>query len=392
MELSDGIHLAYCTNIHPGETWAETLDSLNRHTLRVRDAVAPGRPFAIGLRLSNAASEELIKPAVLRAFKRWLKKNACYVFTINGFPYGQFHQVRVKEQVYRPDWTTAERLQYTRRLFTILAELLELSPPGCGGSVSTLPGSFKPFCLDESQEAAIRRNLWQCVDHIETLARAAGRDLHLGLEPEPFGLFETTPETVLFFQALAAERPGDNRWRLYAGVNFDVCHLACQYEDPVQSLRAFCASGIRISKIHLSSALRLKPTPEAREALRPFVDELYLHQVTAKSARRIRSYLDLDQALRIPAHRDETEWRVHFHVPLQMKKTRLFGNTSSANRKVLAELGSHPTLCSHLEMETYTWGVLPPELRSGDVVDQLAAEYAWCFAQLKSVGIGTSGR
>lgn len=379
---ADCFHLAYCTNVHPGETWAETFDSLNRFTLRVRDAVQPEGPFAIGLRLGNAASLELACPEVLSDFRRWLERHHCYVFTINGFPYGRFHGARVKEQVYRPDWSTPERLEYTVRLFTILADLLTAAPEGCGGSVSTLPGSFKPFCLDEEAQRAIRRNLWQCADRIEALSQAIGRDLHLGLEPEPLCLFETTPETVAFFQTLAAERPGDDRWRRFLGVNFDVCHLACQFEEPSRSLAELRAEGIRISKIHLSSALRVRPTSATREALRPFAEDVYLHQVTARAGEGLRRYRDLAELLQLPPDPAETEWRIHFHVPLHMEETAMFGNTADGNRRVLAALRADPALCRHLEMETYTWGVLPPELRSRDVVDQLSAEYRWCLAEL----------
>ena len=385
MEFPNGIHLAYCTNIHPGETWAETLASLECHTLRVRDAVAPSGPFAIGLRLGHEAAEELARPAVLRAFRRWLRRHRCYVFTINGFPYGRFHGTRVKERVYLPDWTSPERLDYTRRLFSILAELLEEAPAGCGGGISTLPGSFKLFAPDAAAMGVMRRNLWACVDHIEALSRACGRDLHLDLEPEPWCLFETTDETVAFFEALAAERRGDNRWRLYTGVNYDVCHLACQYEDPVRSLETLSRHGIRIGKIHLSSALRVKPSDEVRAALRPFAEDVYLHQTVARTPSRIRYYLDLHEAL-ASRRRDEVEWRIHFHVPLQMQARGLFKNTASDNRRVLAQLAAHPALCRHLEMETYTWAVLPPAFRSLDVVDQLAAEYAWCFREMKAAG------
>ena len=388
MELRHGIQLAYCTNIHPAETWAETLAALERYTLRVRDAVAPGQPFAIGLRLSDAASRELAQPQVLNAFRDWLVRHECYVFTINGFPYGQFHGSRVKEQVYRPDWSAPERLDYTRRLFTILAQLMDLAPVGCEGSVSTLPGSFKAFGLSDAQQQAIRRNLWECVDHMETLSRATGRGLHLGLEPEPLCLFETTAETVAFFEALAAERPGDERWRTYLGVNFDVCHLACEFEEPAKALASLNERGIRISKIHLSAALRMQPTPKAREALKPFADDVYLHQViVGAGGKRLRDYLDLGEALRLPLQCDETEWRVHFHVPLHMEEGSLFGTTAAENGAVLEQLAQNPALCQHLEMETYTWGVLPAELRSRDVVEQLAAEYAWCFAQLERLGL-----
>jgi len=391
MELQHGIHLAYCTNIHPAETWAETLAALERHTLKVRDAVAPresGKPYAIGLRLSDVASRELIQPPALAEFKRWLVANGCYVFTINGFPYGRFHGSRVKEQVYRPDWSTPERLDYTRRLFTILAELLEVAPAGCEGSVSTLPGSFKAFALDDSQHQAIRRNIWECVDHIESLSSATGRTLHLGLEPEPLCLFETTTETVAFFEQLAAERPGDERWRTHVGINYDVCHLACEYEEPIRAFALLRKKGIRISKIHLSSALRVKPTPQVREALKAFTDDVYLHQVIAAAdGQRLREYLDLNEALQKPPQPDETEWRVHFHVPLHMEEDPLFGTTASANIQVLELLAANPSICRHLELETYTWGVLPPALRSRNVVEQLAAEYAWCFAQLERLDL-----
>jgi len=390
MELKNGIHLAYCTNIHAAETWGETFASLELNTLKVRDAVmppCPGKPFAIGLRLSDAASRELVKPKALADFCRWLERNGCYVFTINGFPYGRFHGSRVKEQVYRPDWSTPERLDYTRRLFTILSGLLAFAPSGCEGSVSTLPGSFKSFGLDVNQQRAIRQNLWKCVDHMEALSTKTGRPLHLGLEPEPLGLFETTSETVAFFAQLALERPNDPRWHTFLGINYDVCHLACEYEEPAESFASFRGNGLRISKIHLSSALRLHPTPAVREALKPFVDDVYLHQVIAAAGnRRLRAYLDLDDALQT-THQDETEWRVHFHVPLHMEEGELFGTTAAANVQVLEQLAFHPSLCRHLEMETYTWSVLPAALRSRDVVEQLAAEYAWCFAQLERLGL-----
>ena len=103
MNLTGGLHLAYCTNIHRGESWGETMANLERYTLAVRSAVCPKEEYAIGLRLSEQAARELSDPPVLRTFRTWLQDNDCYVFTINGFPYGRFHGTRVKEQVYRPD-------------------------------------------------------------------------------------------------------------------------------------------------------------------------------------------------------------------------------------------------------------------------------------------------
>src|SRR5271167_1900531 len=153
MKLNHGLHLAYCTNIHRGEDWRETYESLKQYTLAVRREVCPDKPYAIGLRLSNRAAVELSDAAKLREFKNWLEQNDCYVFTINGFPFGQFHGARVKEQVYLPDWTSPERLSYTNLLFDLLGELV---PPNVEGSVSTLPGSFKEFITRPEQEKKIR--------------------------------------------------------------------------------------------------------------------------------------------------------------------------------------------------------------------------------------------
>jgi hypothetical protein len=163
MILNHGLHLAYCTNIHRGETWRETFNSLTEHALAVRELVSTHAPFAIGLRLSHRAAVTLSHPPTLLKFQRWLEKNDCYIFTINGFPYGRFHGARVKEQVYAPDWTTSARLAYTNRLFDLLAKLV---PSGVEGSVSTVPGSFKEFIQSTAQLKAIRQNLYRCVEHI----------------------------------------------------------------------------------------------------------------------------------------------------------------------------------------------------------------------------------
>jgi len=390
VELKHGGHLAYCTNIHRGETWAETLAALQTHTLAVRECVAPHAPFAIGLRLSAAAARELSDRATRLVFQRWLAAHDCYVFTINGFPYGQFHGARVKSAVYTPDWTTPERLDYTNCLFEILAELV---PPGIAGSVSTLPGSFKAFIQSPEQVTAIRENLWRCVEHLAQVSHASGRQLHLGLEPEPLCLLENTRETVEFFAALRRDRPGDDRAREFLGVNYDTCHLAVEFEEPRTALAQLQAAGIKISKIHLSSALKTIPTPEARAALGQFADEVYLHQVVARNATgQLAYYQDLPDALAVPAPGPETrlspaEWRIHFHVPLHAPVMPPFASTSDHLLGTLDALAQNPTLCQHLEMETYTWEVLPAEFKSQSVVDQLAAEYAWTLARLAERGL-----
>jgi sugar phosphate isomerase/epimerase len=385
MRLTHDLHLAYCTNIHRGQSWPETFAALRTHTLAVRDRVAAGRPYAIGLRLSAQAARELSDATALTAFRRWLEAEQCYVFTINGFPYGQFHGARVKEQVYAPDWTTRERLDYTRLLFDLLAQIV---PPGVEGSVSTVPCSFKEFITTTAQVQAMRENLWRCVEHIAALSERTGRLLHLGLEPEPLCYLETSAETAAFIEQMRADRPGDARLARHLGVNYDACHLAVEFEEPREAVRRFQEHGIRLSKIHLSSALKVRPTPEARVALRAFADDTYFHQVVARAPDgTLKRHRDLDVALAAPPAAEGVEWRIHFHIPLHSPPTALFGTTQDHLLGLLDLVAAEPKLCPHFEMETYTWEVMPPELKKRSVVDQLAAEYDWTLARLAERGL-----
>jgi hypothetical protein len=412
VELKHGLHLAYCTNIHRGETWRETFGALKTHAFAVRERLCPRDPFAIGLRLSNQAAAELSERKMLLEFQKWLEKNSCYVFTINGFPYGQFHGTRVKEQVYLPDWTSPKRLAYTNLLFDLLAQLV---PAGVEGSVSTVPGSFKEFIqpergrlarkfgiLNQADEPSvlqklIRENLFRCVEHLSHVSEKSKRKLHLGLEPEPLGLIENSAETIQFFKQLCDEHKNDPRLHEFLGVNYDACHFAIEFEEPQNAIAAFQNAGIKISKIHLSSALKTKATKETRAALKNFADDTYLHQVVARGANgKLKFFRDLSDALAAKNSQLSTlnpqlseEWRIHFHVPLHAPIAPPFENTNDHLLGVLDLLAENPQLCSHLEMETYTWEVLPPELKSRSVVEQLVSEYDWTLARLAERGLAS---
>lgn len=390
MELKHHAHLAYCTNVHRGKNWAETLDSLQTYTLAVRERICPRRLFAIGLRLSNEAAMELSQKKALLEFQRWLDKNNCYVFTINGFPFGRFHGASVKEKVYLPDWTSAERLAYTNLLFDLLAKLV---PAGVEGSVSTLPGAFKAFVETDGQRKLIRENLWRCVEYISRVSEETGRKLHLGLEPEPLCLLENSAETISLFEQLRDEHKNDARLDEFLGVNYDCCHFAVEFEEPQQALEAFKKAGVKISKIHLSSALKTQVTQEALAALGKFSDDIYLHQVIARNARGgLEFFRDLPEALeensKLKSNGAELpEWRIHFHVPLYAPAIPPFKTTDEHLLGALDWLAKNPERCTHLEMETYTWEVLPAELKSRTVVEQVAAEYEWTLARLAERGL-----
>jgi sugar phosphate isomerase/epimerase len=390
MHLSHGLHLAYCTNIHRGEDWPQTFNALRQYTLPVRDRVSAGRPYAIGLRLSAQAAKELSDPSALAAFRHWLERENFYVFTINGFPYGRFHGTRVKEQVYRPDWTTTERVEYTNLLFNLLAEIV---PPGMDGSVSTVPCSFKEFITSDTQVQAMRANVWRCVEHIADLSDRTGKALHLGLEPEPLCYLETSAETVTFFEQLRDEHPGDPRLRQHLGVNYDTCHLAVEFEEPADVINRFVQHDIRVSKLHFSSALKVSPTPETRAALEAFLDDVYFHQVIARAEDgTLTRYRDLDEALASPpgpGDRPAQEWRIHFHIPLHFQPVGVFETTTNHILGVMDALHRDPGLCTHVEMETYTWEVMPPAMKNRNVMDQLVSEYEWTLREFGRRGFST---
>jgi sugar phosphate isomerase/epimerase len=376
-------HLSYCTNIHPAESWEETAAVLRSHVLAVRDRLrtsgelADADPFAIGLRLSAVAAAELLLGERLDRFRDWLAETNTYVFTINGFPYGSFHGTRVKEQVFKPDWSDPARLEYTKDLFKILAKIAR---PGTAASVSTLPGSFKTFNADES---LIRRNLCELAHFIEDLSEKSGRDFHLGLEPEPLGLFENTAETLAFFERLHSDggAPRDVLARRI-GVNYDACHFALEYDPARPSLDALTAAGIRISKIHLSSALAFDPGDrEALGAIHAFEEPTYFHQVLLRGVSGIKRFKDLPDFFASMGAGETTadawdEARVHFHIPLDAEPAPPLKSTRDQTLEVLAWRREHPQQCSHYEIETYTWAVLPGSLQR-PVEEQIAGEYRW---------------
>ncbi len=369
-------HLTYCTNIHPGESWVEVLANIERHVVAVKARVAPDQPFGIGLRLSAAAARELSEPSVLAAFRELLAARDLYVFTINGFPYGTFHQQPVKQEVYRPDWLEPERLVYTNLLADLLAALL---PEGVTGSISTVPGCFQTRA-SPTVAASIAARIAEHVDHLVALEARTGKHIVLALEPEPCCILETIEQTLAFF---AAHIPASMRH--HVGICLDACHAAVEYEDLPRAIAALRDANITVAKLQLSAGLVIAPVTAAeRTALAAFDDAVYLHQVVARRGTTLRRYVDLAEALAQPPaddRDDDDEWRIHFHVPIFRTALGRFRSTQADLAELLA-LQRHELISTHLEVETYTWDVLPAEFRAEAVEDAIARELAWVLERL----------
>lgn len=407
MLIDTDLHLTYCTNIHPGESWGQVWDNLQRYLLPLRRRLAPGRPFGIGLRLSDQASRELGTGAQLEEFRRWLTDNDCYVFTMNGFPFGGFHREVVKDQVHQPDWTTQARVDYTRRLFE---QLLYLMPTTGDAGISTSPLSYKPwYPTAAAREQATRkasRHLLELVDFLADIERRTGRYLHLDLEPEPDGFLENAEDTLAYFndellpmgEAYFADRmtaaEASRLIRRHLTLCYDVCHFAVAYEDHAAVLRRFHASGMQIGKVQISAALRadLPADAGARAQLRAeferFDEPTYLHQVIARyDDGRRRQYPDLPAALADWETEAFAEWRTHFHVPIFANRYRHLQSTQTDIVAVLREI-YRAGYSRHLEVETYTWEVLPDELQI-DLPQSIERELRWviaCWDSFKAAG------
>lgn len=392
--------LTYCLNVHPGETWSENFATLRTTVLAVRDLVSRDQAFGLGLRLSAAAAATLDDPARLAELSAFLRSENLFVFTVNAFPFGRFHGGLVKESVYAPDWRSPQRRDYTNQVASILAALI---PASATGSISTVPCTWKLWFPSPADLDPILENLTDCVAHFAGIAARQGRDILLALEPEPGCLLETTSETVDFFNTrlfargaflLAAklhtsETAARALIRHHLGVCLDTCHAAIQFEDPAESLRRYESEGICVPKIQISSALRTEASHAALNALRAFVEPVYLHQVKARTpAGEILGWTDLPEALAELPSTAADEVRIHFHVPLHFTGSGSLHSTASLlTPEFLAHIGRDPL--THLEIETYSWDVLPPSLRSTSVEESIAAEFNWLAPRLSTP---TNGR
>jgi hypothetical protein len=378
MKTNQG-HLSYCSNIHPGEIWAQHFAELQKNVPLVKAQVSPEQAMGLGLRIANQASIDLQNPKEFDALKSWLTQENLYVFTLNGFPFGGFHDTVVKDQVHAPDWTTQARYDYTLRLAHILANLLPENEQE--GSISTSPISYKywwdsPEKLDNATKKGTLA-LLELVIALADLEKATGKWIHIDIEPEPDGILENHREFVDWYEAVylpmgkeflkaQGKENEEALLRRHVQLCFDICHYGVSFDKPSTCIQELIDKQIPVGKVQISSALRvdLRKDPLTQmEALRKYHEPVYLHQVKAlgRDGTYIQ-YRDLDEAIAdFTPERDE-EWRVHFHVPLFLENYGLLGSTQQEIRETIA-FQKIQAFTRHLEIETYTWGVLPTEFQ-----------------------------
>jgi hypothetical protein len=400
MEIAHS-HLTYCTNIHAGESWQDHFFALKKHFPAIKKQVSPDQAMGIGLRLSNLASQELIKTEAQQDFKQWLEENQAYVFTMNGFPYGGFHRTRVKDQVHTPDWTTKERVEYTIRLFRILSSLI---PGNMEGGISTSPLSYKgwlntPGSFEKVRDLATK-NILLVAEELIHIRQTTGTRLHLDIEPEPDGLLETGEEFIYWYEShllpVGIEQlskkmritsdEAEGLLKAHICLCYDVCHFAIGYEPHDLIINKLAKKRIRVGKIQISAALKaglpsdLAARSSITDAFSKFDEPTYLHQVVARSGNALLRYPDLPEALSDKDNLSVTEWRAHFHVPVFIETLDILQTTQADIIRILEIHKANP-FTQHLEVETYTWEVLPEKLKL-EIGPSIIREMNWVKKQL----------
>lgn len=381
-----GLWLTYCMNVHPGGTVESTREAIRSTVLPLRARLGHAGPFGIGLRLAGAALSGAggVGRAAL-ALRETCAEHDLVPFTGNAFVLGDFHSLPVKEQVYAPPWSEPERVAYTTAFAVLLAGLNGGDRRRAASlSLSTAPGSWSAWGSGPLLVAACARNVAAVAANLVKVSATAGVPVRLGLEPEPGCTIQTVEEAVAFFtgpleDALARHASGA---REHVGVCYDVCHQAVVHEDPDEGLDRLLDAGIPVVKVQASCALEVPDpsSPAARDTVAAFAEPVYLHQVGARDGDgRLRVAEDLPVALGDEAWRDWSPWRVHFHVPVfRREAVAPLGTTRPFLDRVLARVAAGG-VTGHLEIETYTWDVIPEaERRAGsgfDLVEALAREY-----------------
>lgn len=374
------IQSGYCTNVHAGADLDQTRANLERHAVAVKHRYSPTAPLGIGLWLSNSAAQRILHENGIPAFADWLGERGLTPFTLNGFPFGDFHRDVVKHQVYLPAWDDPARAEYTRNLIAILHGLL---PAGQEGSISTLPIAWGMPALPRERLHAAGAALAKIAHHLAQLEQATGRLIYLCLEPEPGCFLQLSQDIVHFFDEYLLPGRDENVVRRYLRVCHDICHAAVMFEPQAEVLERYRNAGIAVGKIQVSSAVALDLNQTALNDRQPALKQLagfneprYLHQTVIRRDDHRPPLFFEDLPLALAGSEPTGDWRVHFHVPIYVQR---FGYLRAMQDDIVTclELAKTHSITSHFEVETYAWTVLPRELQQPELAAGIAEEMRW---------------
>ena len=388
--------IGYCTNVHAGTDVTSICHNLDTYACAVRESLETSS-LGVGLWIPNSAATELESAQSVQQFKEFLQTRSLVPFTINGFPFDNFHQPVVKQQVYIPAWWDVARLEYTCRLAQILSKILPADRHL--GSISTLPLGWPNNPYDRNGERSgpsteqlseAGKNQRKLASFLSDLEQQTGQRIVVAIEPEPGCVLDTTTDLIEWFDR---ELP-EPEHRRYITACHDICHSAVMMEPQRDVLNRISEAGIEIGKIQVSSAISVpwhKMPAEQKERavsqLRGFAEDRYMHQTgRLKADNQFELSEDLPVLLE-SGPQDDQHWVIHFHVPIFLEG---FGELESSRDCVLhcleaLQQNQDIGFTGHLEVETYAWSVLPAEMQQSGLAADISQEIEWLQKTVKAL-------
>ena len=403
--MKSDMQIGYCGNVHPALTADQVLDNVRVHAAAVRKLCCTDENLPLGIWASKTALDQFQSTDNVQRLRQALQQHHVNAFTINGFPFGDFHQTVVKHSVYQPDWSTDQRLDYTLKLAELHDALL---PAGQPSTISTLPlgwphkngdafsYSQKRLPLHKKADneflTSCANQLRSCASSLAKLQNRTGRHCMICIEPEPGCVLDTAEDVCEFFNEYLSSGSDAQTVRAHIGVCHDICHSAVMFEDQAHAIQAYAQSGIVIGKVQVSSAIEIdfgnlgdQQKAESLRTLTEFSEPKYLHQTCIKIESDTIFFSDLAEA--IEANPEPTGiWRIHFHVPIFASSLGRIGTTQAAITQCVQVLESlagrgsghkNFVIPKHFEIETYDWNVLPTAHRSQALANDIATEISW---------------
>ncbi|AMV34733.1 hypothetical protein VN12_21585 [Pirellula sp. SH-Sr6A] len=391
------VRTGYCTNVHAGRDLNTVLETLKKFSVPVRDLLhrtpdspRPTQDLGLGLWFSEVSAREALLPGSLDTLRRFLASESLHAFTLNGFPQGDFHEPIVKHRVYQPTWYQSARLEYTWSLAELLHQLL---PPDAIGTISTLPIAWGAPPLTANQIERVCQQWSELARRLHALREQTGRTILIAIEPEPGCIFSDSQSFRRFYvesflPSLSSESEREIA-RRHVTLCHDICHAAVMYEDQAIELSQTFEVGIRVGKVQVSSALDVPwhsmdqgDRDQAWKQLHAFAEDRYLHQTHVQAGGHRTLYEDLpDLLVKQGAAPTDSQWRIHFHVPIYQSSFGALQSTQSEIERCLdvlvPRIGTDHFPAGHFEVETYAWTVLPEEWRQRSLSEGIAKELSW---------------
>ncbi|HFL8824107.1 MAG TPA: metabolite traffic protein EboE [Candidatus Azoamicus sp. OHIO1] len=392
-------NLTYCLNVFKSKNWEETLYNIKIFVSNIKKTY-PNKEIGIGLCISNSISKELIKKRNLLDLIILIKNENIYIPSINGFVYKKFHQKSIKDKIYIPEWTSNSRILYTKLLIKILKELL---PKNVNGSITTLPISYKPWINKKNKTYIFYKssiNISKIIDILININKKYKKLIHLDIEPEPNCLIENSKEIVRFYKLWLLPIGSDylrNKYNIekkiaialikdHIKICYDICHFSTNFEKTTTIIKLLTKEKIKIGRIQISSAIKIK-TPKKKEKFKKIINKIshlsyspFLHQTVEKNNNQIKKFIDIKYAIKTIKKNKKSEWRIHCHLPIYLKKYSILETTNKDTKSVLKNLINNK-ITNHIEIETYTYNVISP---NSDIMASIIKEYNWVIEILET--------